>query len=66
MGTNTFSWRNKKNIFLITLSGAIYTNTVKPQWLELLWDHRTLVEIWVLRANVGLIMASGQEADEDI
>ena len=25
-------------------------NTVKPQWLEPLWDHENLFEIWVVRA----------------
>ena len=27
--------------------------TVKPQWLEPLWDHGNLFEIWVLRATEG-------------
>ena len=27
--------------------------TVKPQWLEELWDHGKLFETWVVRANEG-------------
>ena len=28
-------------------------STVKPQWLEHLWDHRNLFETWVVRATEG-------------
>ena len=28
-------------------------NTVKPQWLERLWDHGHSFEIWVVRATEG-------------
>ena len=27
--------------------------TVEPQWLEHLWDHGNLFEIWVVRATEG-------------
>ena len=28
-------------------------NTVKPQWLEHLWDHGNSFETWVVRATEG-------------
>ena len=29
------------------------THTVELQWLEHLWDHRKLLETWVVRATEG-------------
>ena len=40
-------------------------NKVKPQWLKHLWDHGNLFETWVKSSQWGLIMASGQEANDD-
>ena len=47
--------RNTTSIFIyfsLRMIQAIL-NTVKPQWLEHLWDHGNLLESWVVRASKG-------------
>ena len=48
--------KNIKSITLIRqtmklLYGKNDENTVEPQWLKHLWDHRKLFETWVVRAT---------------
>ena len=41
----------RQHMYTFALQLEIYT--VKPQWLESLWDHENLFEIWVVRAIEG-------------
>ena len=40
--------------YVLWLFLDIFFTTVEPQWLEHLWDHGNLFEIWVVRATEGL------------
>ena len=43
-------FRNKSSGFMIVKAGL---DKVELQWLEYLWDHRNLFEIWVVQATEG-------------